>query len=233
MANEPRARTIQPTFFVDERLFDTEAAVVEAFGPAYTGLVRLTLAALWCQADREGRFEVRRRQLKVASIPFDRVDFDRILNALRDDGWISTFFVDGEEFGQIRDFAKSQHINPRERQSKLPKSSNDPRQGELFDVLWDGCRFRTNTGELVGVTTKQLETWKGAFPSVDIEGELRIAASWLESNPKNRKTSRGMTRFLNAWLGRCHDKGGRSGMSVPLANGSPAKANKYEPRLPQ
>lgn len=43
-----------------------------------------------------------------------------------------------------------------------------------------------------------LETYKG----IDVEKELRKAAQWLTDNPKRRKTSRGMPRFINGWLSR-------------------------------
>lgn len=30
--------------------------------------------------------------------------------------------------------------------------------------------------------------------------------AWLDSNPKNRKTERGIKRFITGWLGRAQDK---------------------------
>ena len=53
----------------------------------------------------------------------------------------------------------------------------------------------------VGITESQTEAWRSAYPSVEIDGELRRAAAWILSNPSDApKTQFG--RFLNAWLSR-------------------------------
>lgn len=80
----------------------------------------------------------------------------------------------------------------------------------------------TNTGEMWEADEKLLTTWKASYPAVDVGSELNAMAAWLMSNPKNRKTLRGMSRFCNAWLSRAQDKGGvgmgkqkRNGKAVP------------------
>lgn len=47
---------------------------------------------------------------------------------------------------------------------------------------------------------QEVETYKKRFPAVDVEQELRNAITWIESNPKNRKTISGAKRFLTNWL---------------------------------
>lgn len=47
---------------------------------------------------------------------------------------------------------------------------------------------------------EEVETYKKRFPAVDVEQELRNAITWIESNPKNRKTISGAKRFLTNWL---------------------------------
>lgn len=58
------------------------------------------------------------------------------------------------------------------------------------------------------VPLSKIEEWKTAYPAVDIIQELHKMAAWLGSNPKRKKTRRGIDRFINSWLSREQDKGG-------------------------
>lgn len=51
------------------------------------------------------------------------------------------------------------------------------------------------------------KAWMQAYPGVTIEAEIRAAHSWELANPERRKVQR--IRFLNSWLGRAQDRGGR------------------------
>lgn len=55
----------------------------------------------------------------------------------------------------------------------------------------------------------KITLWKDTYPAVDVEQELRRMAAWLESNPTKKKTRRGIDRFINSWLSREQDRGGR------------------------
>ena len=50
--------------------------------------------------------------------------------------------------------------------------------------------------------------WQNLYPAVDIEQCLRNMRGWLLSNPKKRKTKRGIHRFITTWLQKEQDKGG-------------------------
>lgn len=50
------------------------------------------------------------------------------------------------------------------------------------------------------IHTDEVETYNKRFPAVDVEQELRNAISWVEANPRNRKTLSGAKRFLTNWL---------------------------------
>ncbi|MDB4437379.1 hypothetical protein N9163_00860 [bacterium] len=52
--------------------------------------------------------------------------------------------------------------------------------------------------------------WAKAYPAVDVFQELRAMESWLDANPKKRKTKAGIKRFVNSWLSRSQDRGGSS-----------------------
>lgn len=63
-------------------------------------------------------------------------------------------------------------------------------------------------GTEYNVPLSKIENWSTAFPAVDVKQELLKMASWLDSNPKNRKTRRGINHFINNWLSREQDRGG-------------------------
>jgi hypothetical protein len=47
----------------------------------------------------------------------------------------------------------------------------------------------------------KLAEWSEAYPDLDVLAEMRKARQWCVDNPTRRKTARGMTKFLNGWLG--------------------------------
>ena len=71
--------------------------------------------------------------------------------------------------------------------------SNDS-DAEVFDKL--PCL----SNQTYIIHTKEVETYKKRFPAVDVEQEIRNAISWVEANPKNKKTLSGAKRFLTNWL---------------------------------
>ena len=108
-----RIRTIKPEFFLHEGLYELEKE---------TGLpVRISFAGLWCAADREGRFKWEPRRLGIQILPYDQIDFSRVLDALGTRAFILKYRVDDECFGVIPTFGKHQVINNRERDSELPE----------------------------------------------------------------------------------------------------------------
>jgi hypothetical protein len=111
-----RIRTIKPEFFTHWDLYELEKE---------TGLpIRVAFAGLWTQADREGRFQWIPQQLKLGCLPYDEIDFSRVLHALATRGFIKKYTVDEREFGYIPGFLDHQVINNRETPSKLPKPTD-------------------------------------------------------------------------------------------------------------
>lgn len=107
-----RIRTIKPEFFAHEDLFT---------GEKETGLpLRLAYAGLWTVADREGRFKWKPMQLKTAALPYDDVDFSRVLDALVTRGFIFKYEVSGVFYGVILSWKANQFINNKEPQSSIP-----------------------------------------------------------------------------------------------------------------
>jgi len=112
-----RIRTIKPDFFLHDALFDAEKASELPLRVAYIGL--------WCAADREGRFKWEPRRLGAAILPYDMVDFSRVLDALATHGFIERHASQGVEFGVIPSFKRHQIINNRETPSNLPEPSEE------------------------------------------------------------------------------------------------------------
>ncbi|MHC9085371.1 hypothetical protein ACYX7E_10065 [Luteimonas sp. RIT-PG2_3] len=63
------------------------------------------------------------------------------------------------------------------------------------------------------VTLAEVAEWERTYPRVNVPGELLKARSWSVANPAQRKTPRGVGKFLNGWLSRAADRGG--GSAVP------------------
>lgn len=71
--------------------------------------------------------------------------------------------------------------------------------------------------ETVAISKADVAEWEEAFPAVDVPQKLKAIRQWLIANPQKRKTSRGMKRFVVAWLTREQDRGvvSRSGAGPP------------------
>lgn len=54
----------------------------------------------------------------------------------------------------------------------------------------------------------KVAAWQQAYKNIDVFTEMDAMACWLDANPQNRKTKRGMNRFVNAWLSRADKQGG-------------------------
>lgn len=107
-----RIRTVKPELAKHELLFDAEQE---------TGLpLRFAWAMLFTVADREGRFAWRPRRLKADVLPYDNIEFSRVLDAWLTRGLLVKYRVADEWIGWIPTFRKHQNLNPRESASDLP-----------------------------------------------------------------------------------------------------------------
>jgi hypothetical protein len=108
-----RIRTIKPDFFRHEELYEAE---IESGLP-----LRVAFAGLFTVADREGRFKWKPTQLKFDVLPYDLVDFEKVLLALYAFGFIERYEVDEKEYAWIPTFTAHQVINNKESKSYLPE----------------------------------------------------------------------------------------------------------------
>ena len=107
-----RIRTVKPELFRHEALYEAEVKTNLPLRLAYIGL--------FTACDREGRFKWKPRALKLDVLPYDQIDFSRVLDALVTHGFIVKYEFEGDEFGCIPTWSQHQVINNRESTSLLP-----------------------------------------------------------------------------------------------------------------
>ena len=80
--------------------------------------------------------------------------------------------------------------------STAPSDARSVPQDGLADVpaliLNDGTEWLPSALDVDG--------WYRVYPAVDIAGEFARMREWCKSNPKKRKTARGIRRFVTNWL---------------------------------
>lgn len=100
-----RIRTIKPEFFTSEDIV------------SLSPMARLLYIALWCEADKEGRLGWKPRTFKMRYLPGDDCDVAALCDELIEAGLVKLY---GDGLAYIPQFARHQHINPRESASVLP-----------------------------------------------------------------------------------------------------------------
>lgn len=58
------------------------------------------------------------------------------------------------------------------------------------------------------VTESMVKEFEGAYPAVDVEQQLRNMRQWSLASPANRKTRKGVLRFITNWLIKEQNRGG-------------------------
>lgn len=61
------------------------------------------------------------------------------------------------------------------------------------------------TGTEYGVPQSLFDEYVRAYPAISVMAELGKMRTWLLSNPKNKKTRQGITRFMCSWLSRAQN----------------------------
>lgn len=64
-----------------------------------------------------------------------------------------------------------------------------------------------NDGSEYVVTMADVAELELAYPRVKIPAELRKARAWCVANPAQRKTRRGVSKFMNGWASRASERG--------------------------
>lgn len=98
----------------------------------------------------------------------------------------------------------------------------EPAHAEVFIELplIDGTMFQA--------TMKYVDELQRLYPAADVKQAFRSMRGWLDSNPKNRKTPRGIKRFVTGWIQREQDKAPRK--EAPEKGGSKNGFNNFPQR---
>lgn len=209
-----RIRTIKPEFYLHAELFTAERETGLPLRIAYTGL--------WGAADREGRFKWRPMTLGVTILPFDGIEFSRVLDALWTRGFLVKYRVGNEWYGAIPSFSKHQVINNRERKSEIPdistadevaiadltrqprvdhagKAEGKGKEGNMEGKGKEGKGVQGKTPRTKLTDDEWLSTVRTdpAYEGIDVMKEHGKMIFWCAN--KHKQPTRG--RFL-AWLNR-------------------------------
>lgn len=97
---------------------------------------------------------------------------------------------------------KDKEIEPSCSKAEL-KVETEPAQADVF------IKLPLINGDDYLVTKEYVKELKEIYPAVDVEQALRNMRGWLDSNPRNKKTPRGIKRFITSWISREQDKAPR------------------------
>lgn len=97
---------------------------------------------------------------------------------------------------------KDKEIEPSCSKAEL-KVETEPAQADVF------IKLPLINGDDYLVTKEYVKELKELYPAVDVEQALRSMRGWLGSHPKNKKTPRGIKRFITGWISRDQDEASR------------------------
>ena len=91
---------------------------------------------------------------------------------------------------------------------------------ELQEKKGTGIKIPLVDGTYFDVPEDKIPLWQQAYPSVNIDQELKKIIAWCDANPTKRKTRRGVTKFINSWLDRSQNQGrGTNGQQIGVRSG--------------
>ncbi len=99
---------------------------------------------------------------------------------------------------------KQNAIERRGEESRVEREESRGTEQQVATVL----ALPLNDKSQYPIQQKDLENWSQLYPAVDVLQELRKMCGWLDSNPRRRKTKRGIGNFITTWLAKEQDRGG-------------------------
>jgi hypothetical protein len=166
-----RIRTIKPELFRHEKLFEAESTFKLPLRVAFMGLFTC--------CDREGRFRWRPRQLKLDILPYENIDFAKVLEALADYGFIYKYECNGHSYGYIPSWHKHQRINNKELASDIPeppslisiRNTSESHESFTNESTVNHSSNTNNHHNLPSLNTSQGEEERDM--EVEIEGKIK------------------------------------------------------------
>jgi len=65
--------------------------------------------------------------------------------------------------------------------------------------------FPLADGSTYPIYPEKVEQWRGLFPAVNMEQQIRLCLAWNIDNPKRRKTRDGILRHISSWLAKAQN----------------------------
>ena len=93
-------------------------------------------------------------------------------------------------------------------------SASASASASVYEYASASISFNKNLNVWEGITEKDREGWKEAWPACDIDIELAGMREWILSHPARGKRSN-YRKFITGWLSRKQDKGGTRGVVLP------------------
>jgi hypothetical protein len=185
-------------------------------------------------ADRDGKLEDRPLRIRGEIFPYrDGIKVEPMLAWLHKNGFIDRYEVDGVKVIYIKAFRRHQSPHHTERMSLLPdkplinstsgevtvnpplhNGGNPPDSSIPDSSIPDSAGAlapTAYTGDSFKVDSRRMDTWKKAYPAVNLEREMMAAVAWLQANPKNKKSN--YDSFLTRWFAKAQDRAPRVGIS--------------------
>lgn len=130
------------------------------------------------------------------------------LREVKDDSLINYVFNNiynklnlNETVFKIINIYKNENVNDNDNVVSYHDSYNDSFEEEKPIVklpLIDKTEF--------DITQSMIDDWQKVYAAIDVKFECERMRLWLEANPLNKKTRRGIARFINTWLSRSQDR---------------------------
>ena len=178
-----RIRTIKPDFFTSEDIV------------SLSPLARLLYIATWCEADKEGRLVWKPKTLKLRYMPADQCDIEALASELVDAGLIVLY---GDGLAYIPQFAKHQHINPRESTSVIPAPDASPTRADASPRDSDAQGGREGKGK---EGSSRVTTTRGERLSADWTPTADQLA-WASKERPDLSPQSEADRFRDYWLAK-------------------------------
>ena len=99
------------------------------------------------------------------------------------------------------------------------KERKKTKKDEPIDETPVRFQLLLNDKTMFDVHQSLIDEFADLYPAVDIEQEIRKMIGWINSKPENRKTRRGIRKFMNSWLAKAQDRGGTKKRALVGANG--------------
>jgi hypothetical protein len=108
---------------------------------------------------------------------------------------------------------KTKHHNQtynQRKENQMAKTSNEVLADDVFSLLLkDGSEYL--------LSKTRLEEYTATYRQLNVNEQLAYMRSWLQSNPRRRKTHAGIEAFINRWLKREQDKPDKARKRAPRA----------------